>query len=353
MNGVVLDSPRANAVLYFAYKEGLISEDPLMTDGFLASIVKKIESANSNYVQGLKQAAFEQLVLCQTVYVPFHIPEGVYGCVLEDGIIKSPDKQLCNTTNFEFQSINLGILSSMLKSQGISIDESEIKERLDEYGQAYDDFMSVNNGVFPDAIKASLAHIIDDYQIHKQLFELPEWKRYMQAERRLDMITNVLHDYKRVLSLSCALSAYSVFPLNGIHIKDYIICDTEKEVNLVRITCEQLDITPTRDTLSNTIKLSRTPEATAYRTKIGQWIESIRNSEYSGYDEILRDIKNAQQSLNISKKLSRVGVFCTIIGVPAIAVPQVGIPATVVGALSLVGSKLFYFANKWAAFGRS
>lgn len=50
MNGVVLDSPRANAVLYFAYKEGLISEDPLMTDGFLASIVKKIESANSNYV---------------------------------------------------------------------------------------------------------------------------------------------------------------------------------------------------------------------------------------------------------------------------------------------------------------
>lgn len=198
MNGVVLDLPRAEAILYFAYKEGLVREDASKTDGFLASIVRKFESANPYYVQGIKESAFEQLVLCQTVYAPFRIPKGVYGSIFDDGIFKLVDLQSLNNDNITFQKIDLGIWADMLKSRGINMDESEIERRFNECKGAYNDFLNVSNGVFPNELNTIFADVIDDFKIDKRLCSLPEWEIFKQTEKRLyPIIIKVLDEYKK------------------------------------------------------------------------------------------------------------------------------------------------------------
>lgn len=141
--------------------------------------------------------------------------------------------------------------------------------------------------------------------------------------------------------------------MKGIQMKDCIISDTEEKIKLVRITSDQLGATPIKPTLCDTIELSKSAEAAAYRTKIEQWITSIRDGKYSGYDMILREIKSAQRALGCAKFLTGAGSVCTVVGIPALAVPEIGAPVTIIGALTLLGSTSLYSANKWAALGRT
>ena len=63
--GVVLDQPMANALLYMAICEGLLDDDPTIGDGFVRKLL------SSHPPEQVVSDALEQLILGGKVFVPF------------------------------------------------------------------------------------------------------------------------------------------------------------------------------------------------------------------------------------------------------------------------------------------
>jgi hypothetical protein len=117
-------------------------------------------------------------------------------------------------------------------------------------------------------------------------------------------------------------------------------------------------VAPIGYTLSQTIEISNTPEAKAYRNKINEWASLLNEGNTQNYQPILDDVNNAIKALNYREWFTRIGEVCTCIGIPLSVVGLVnpfagvvGLSISTLGGISLGATKIIPMMNRWAMFG--
>jgi hypothetical protein len=114
-NGVVLDPPKARAILYAAVQEQLVDSDPAIGDGFVRDLLTHPPS------RGLVEEAMEQLVIGGRILIPQSwgvvLPPSWQGELFEKGIF-APLPYLPDHDLVEMPQISSEIILGLANARG-------------------------------------------------------------------------------------------------------------------------------------------------------------------------------------------------------------------------------------------
>jgi hypothetical protein len=139
-----------------------------------------------------------------------------------------------------------------------------------------------------------------------------------------------------------------------------MLSGTSQQVELLRISCRELQRLPVPTTLKQTLHLVRSPEAAAMRTELARWSQELTAGNTEAAALVLPDVADAQRQLSFAKSSSRGGALVTCIGVPvsiaglvvaAPALAAAGVAVSVAGGLALGSQKLLEHFGRWAMYG--
>lgn len=352
-SGVVLDEPQAIALLYYAIKEGLIDNNPYVGDGFIQTILRNPPMAEA------KDNAFEQLVIGGKVYIPFSIPKELGGELIERELI-SPVPYIEEENMIEIESLDPAVIIAMLRMRGIIISEDEITSYIDDFVEAYKEYIEISNGVFIDEYKSFIYKLLGNDSYYKSLSPelIAKWKTMIAAYEKAKPVIRITKMYSTVITNALKLNALSSLPVYSSANKNIQLpgfADSLERISLLKYTCNKLNSTPIGYNLKQTVEIATSTEAHYYRDKLNSWTMLLKTQELNKIEGVYKDIEKAQSNLLAAKGILQAGALCTCIGVPLSFIQplnELGIVTTIIGGVCLT-TELLKYINKWAMFGKS
>jgi len=356
-NGVVLDQPLAEALLFAAVQERMVDNEPSIGDGFVARLLKSCPS------QGLIDLAFEQLVLGGTAIMPFWLPPDWRGELFDSNTVCATFPVSENTA-VEVSNLPSDVVLGMLSARGVFWDESTLLQLYERYMNSYKKWEIVADGKSFDGIeirkviRAISKDNFDDYTPE----QLAAWDELSLEYRNLRPVMECIDAYSRIVGTSLSTGALSSVPVvpSAITIAEPRALPTGSEtLQLFRITCKELRRVPVARTLKETLKIARSDEAGALRRRLAKWTFSARQQDINAVEVALTDIGRARKALLGANRAARVGEYATWIGLPVsiagafLAGPigtAVGITISSAGVIAVGTQKLIERTNKWAMF---
>jgi hypothetical protein len=362
-NGVVLDAPKARAILYTAVQEGLIDGDPGIGDGFVRDLLAHPPAP------ALVEKAMEQLVIGGRVLLPpsrgVVLQPSWQGELFDSGILV-PLPYLAAGDLVEVPEISYEIILGLASVRGGNWSEEKLSACIDTLNHANQQWEATKGDLTYgsiDLLKVFERSGWKDFETGMTPEQDATWESLNAAIVALGPIIESVNEYKALLTHALskdALSSLPVLPARHHHFSLGKIEDTTDWQVMLKISCDKLPRAPVGRTLRETASLAVTPAGEAYRAKMAKWVALLRKNADQGYESALADIESARRELSFSKKLATAGEYATWVGAgtfvagmvfpPIAAVAAIGGAATVVGVLSLGADKTIKYRNRWAMF---
>jgi hypothetical protein len=355
-SGVVLDAELSRAFLYAAYHEGLLPGDDLVGDGFprtrLANTPRKHVIAS----------AFEQLIVGGRIFMPSWVPREWHE-TLRDMCAEPIDR--ADDDPIEVVGLSPEVILGMMEARGVVWSLKEFEDKVGRYLEAAKALDSVANGQSFEglAIRESLASIgwlnIDLPYSGKQL---AAWEQLQVAHASVRPVDQSVSEYRTVVTAALRLRALSAIPVRdtGRQLAPQVLTDSAQQVQLLRMSCEQLQRLPVPTSLKQTLHVARSPEAAAMRSKLAAWSQQLAAGNVEAATLVLSDAADASRQLQMAQSFSRGGQLVTWIGLPVsvaglvIAAPALaaaGVAVSVGGGIALGSQKVLEHFGRWAMYG--
>lgn len=357
--GTVLDEPMAHALLFAAVRERLLDDNPVVGDGFVRRILSSPPSRD------LVENAFEHLVISGRVYVPFWLPSDWRGALLEEGIVVQTDPGLEDDL-VEAPGLSPSLALAMLRDRGQVWTHDDLLRRYRTFMDTYRTWEATGGRSFEGMeIRMVLRQVVPIEPEEFSEEQLAAWKAVSTAYDALKPVLACHKAYRHVLTSALQHGALSALPLDVATIPagELPLVETATDrTTLLGVACRGLRRAPIGATLRDTLDLARSPEAQDLRHRLAEWTEVIRTNDADPVEMVLQEVERARHSLATAKAVSRVGEYCTIIGVPSslaglfLAGPLVvisGLAISAIGGVALGGQKYIEHMNRWAMFGQN
>lgn len=353
-NGVVVGEPQGKAILYYAIKEGLADNNPYIGDGYVKNIL------NNPPLAEVRDSAYEQLVIGGKIYLPFWTPKDWKGSIFETGLVESLPS-IKEKEKVLVESLSDSTILYLLRERGYNYSLIDLIQYRDEFMEKYKKWEEVSNNVDYNVVYSLfyLANIESPGTYTEQQYN--KSVELTNAYDKIKPIVKIFDEYSSIITHAMNLNAYSSLSIETTNASNVSILspkDIRQEQALLQISCNQLNAAPIGYTLKQTIEISNSTETAAYRSKLDEWVSSLKRGGRDDCQKIYDDINYCLKQLNFSRFLNRTGNFLTYIGVPMSILgmfnPAIGISGlvlSVVGGIGLGTEKYINEANKWAMFG--
>jgi hypothetical protein len=137
--------------------------------------------------------------------------------------------------------------------------------------------------------------------------QLAAWDRLQAAYSSIEPVVDCVSDYRTVVTTALRLDALSAVPVKGSshQLAPQMLSGTSQQVEILRISCRELQRLPVPTTLKQTLHLVRSPEAAAMRTKLARWSQELTAGNTEAAALVLPDVADAQRQLSFAKSSSR------------------------------------------------
>ncbi len=357
MKTTVIDNTHFKALIYLALTEGLIEIDSKSSDNRDMRILKN-DKPNSL----LKDSILEQVVFNPNFIANADILERdwIRGNLFDDISIKH---ESITKNEFSYEDrIPPAVIDSMLRlknsrfnfSTGLSAFNNVMKNY-----ELYENYFKDKAKPQPEgnALISSVVHNAVNAESEYSDYELDMRTDIYFKNAEINSFTSCFSDYFATLALSKKVSGlFCIGTPTDSYFEDIDVGDNQ--IKLYKLVVDELGELPHRNTLRESILLSKEPETIALREQINHWSEQIFTGDVKGFIEIKKDIKKAITSLSKRHNFNKVGKFCTYIGVPASAggflnpfVGVAGLTISVVGAACTKYHNYIKDKYKYAMFG--
>ncbi|MEN6368652.1 MAG: hypothetical protein ABFD77_03015 [Thermotogota bacterium] len=357
--GVVLDRPLGEALLFQAVKEKLIDGDIALGNGYVSKLLANPPSAD------LLHRAFEQLVLCGRVFLPFWTPSAWEGCVFEDGLFV-PLQSVEEESLVRVTDLAPEVVASLLQDRGVQWSTERLVSEYDKYVGAFDKAGEV---LSPDELK-----VADVYMALLPLLghgdrpliterQAAAWERLAVATETFRPVISVIKEYRQVLTQSFANGLLSSVPVGAAslpHLKTALCDDTSERLTLLHFACGELGMLPIAAELRSTIVIAQSDAASEFRVRLRQWAELLKTAPDTAMKRIGSKLRWAKRFKSTGVLLNRGRQLLVGVSVPAALAgaltlnPIVTAAARVcalAGGAMLGGEKLIRASTRWASFG--
>lgn len=122
--------------------------------------------------------------------------------------------------------------------------------------------------------------------------------------------------------------------------------DAGTSLQVLRIVMEEIPYLPVVESVSDVLRLREDKRIRPFRETLHRWARRMEQGDAKEEARLRQELRKSCTSLKKLKRYQTVNRFVTYLAVPAIAVPELRIPAT---ALSLLGAAIELRADiiKW------
>jgi hypothetical protein len=346
--------PQGKAILYSAIKEGLVDNNPYIGDGYVTRIL------NDPPMAEVRDSAFEQLVIGGKLYLPFWIPNDWEGAIFEAGLVESLPR-IKEKDKVLVESLSDSTILHLLRERGHNYSLVDLKQCRDEFMQKYKEWEEISNNLDYNVVYSlyNLAKIQSPSMYTEQQYN--KSVELINAHEKVEPIEEIFDEYSSIITHAMNINAYSSLSIETTNVSNISLLpakDIHQEQALLQISCNELNAAPIGYSLKQTIQISKSAETAAYRSKLDEWVTSLKRVETDDYHKIHDEINYCLKQLRFSRFLNRTGNFLTYIGVPMSilgmfnpAICISGLVLSIVGGIGLGTEKYINAANKWAMFG--
>lgn len=357
--GIIFDKAQTKTFLSMAAQEGLICEKGI-TDGVYRMFTGDKPSFHSG------QSILEQIVVSGAVYIDPFLYNCLDGELIETGFILPYSTDYKNDVAPLFAVDTEAILWTLEKKRETALHtKNEISKLLLEWFEKANELLFLEGQYNLTYHSAQIGNLLSletksncksldmdyflqlgDFVFHHPIFTiLSEYSELLNAAYYNDLLLPLSYAVK----CNCSDSS----PNN----KNHSILEGKNAVQILKYTSKQLNRIYIAHSLKDSIELTQTDSAKAYRAKVDEWISCVSSQCYDEIPVIEKDIIKAQQAARKKRTIEKVGKISTIIGMASTVASLISPPFSIISATATVaGLANFVDPTKkylWASFGIS